>query len=54
MLDETYRAARAEYASTLLAVLVNIEDWLAVDSWLGGGKVSIQAPPLGLARICYL
>lgn len=40
MLDETYRAARAEYASTLLAVLVNIEDWLAVDSWLGGGKVS--------------
>lgn len=40
MLDETFRAARVGYLSTVLAVLVNIEDWLAIDSWLGGGKVS--------------
>lgn len=39
MLDETYSAARAHYASTVLAILINIEDWLAIDSWLGGGKV---------------
>jgi hypothetical protein len=39
MLDETYRTARAQYASTALAILINIEDWLAIDSWLGGGKV---------------
>ena len=39
MLDETYRTARAQYASTVLAILINIEDWLAIDSWIGGGKV---------------
>jgi hypothetical protein len=39
MLDESYGAARLQYASTILAVLINIEDWLAIDSWLGGGKV---------------
>jgi hypothetical protein len=40
MLDETYGAARAQYASTVLAILINIGDWLAIDSWLGGGKVT--------------
>jgi hypothetical protein len=40
MLDETYSAARAQYASTVLAILIKIEDWLAIDSWLGGGKVT--------------
>ena len=40
MVDDTYRAARLQYASTMLAVLVNIEDWLAIDSWLGAGRVS--------------
>lgn len=24
----------------MLAILINIEDWLAIDSWLGGGKVT--------------
>jgi hypothetical protein len=40
MLDETYSAARATYASTMLAILINIEDWLAIDSWIGAGKVT--------------
>ncbi len=40
VLDETYSAARRQYTSTILAVLVNIEDWLAIDSWIGGGKVN--------------
>lgn len=40
MLDETYSAARANYASTMLAILINTEDWLAIDSWLGAGKVT--------------
>ncbi|MGK8525149.1 hypothetical protein ACRS6B_28070 [Nocardia asteroides] len=39
MVDETFRASRVHYISTVLAVIVNIEDWLAIDSWLGGGKV---------------
>jgi hypothetical protein len=40
MLDETYRTARAQYASTMLEILINIEYWLAIDSWAGGGKVA--------------
>jgi hypothetical protein len=40
MLDETYSAARAEYARTILAILINIEDWIVIDSWLGGGKAA--------------
>ncbi|GAA0535734.1 hypothetical protein GCM10010172_16270 [Paractinoplanes ferrugineus] len=39
LLDESLVAARVQYISTVLAVIVNIEDWLAIDSWLGGGKV---------------
>lgn len=40
MLDETHSAARVLYASTILGVVINIVDWLAIDSWLGGGKVN--------------
>jgi hypothetical protein len=40
MLDEAYSATRAQYASIVLALLINIEDWLAIDSWFGGGKVT--------------
>lgn len=39
LLDENYGAARTQFLSTILSVLVNIEDWIAIDSWLGGGKV---------------
>ena len=41
MLDETYSAARRQYASAISAILINIGDWLAIDSWLGGGKVAV-------------
>lgn len=40
MVDETFVAERLQYVSTVLAVIIIIEDWLAIDSWLGGGKVS--------------
>lgn len=40
MLDETHSATRRQYVSTILAVITNIEDWLAIDSWLGGGRVN--------------
>lgn len=38
LLDESHGAARNQFLSTILGVLVNIEDWIAIDSWLGGGK----------------
>lgn len=38
LLDESYGAGRIQFLTTILGVLVNIEDWLAIDSWLGGGK----------------
>ena len=38
-------AARMRYLSQILALIINIEDWLAIDSWLGGGKVNdIEKP----------
>ncbi|MGZ2362282.1 hypothetical protein LRE75_37415 [Streptomyces sp. 372A] len=40
LVDEGHRAARRQYISTTLAVMVNIEDWLAIDSWLGAGDTS--------------
>lgn len=40
MLDETFGAARIQYVSVVFAVIVNIEDWLSIDSWLGGGKAN--------------
>jgi hypothetical protein len=40
LLDKDNMAARMQYVSEILALIVNIEDWLAIDSWLGGGKVS--------------
>jgi hypothetical protein len=43
LLDESYGAARIQFLSTILGVLVNIEDWLAIDSWLGGGKAEHRA-----------
>jgi hypothetical protein len=33
-------AARLQYVSEILTLIINIEDWLAIDSWLGGGKVN--------------
>ena len=38
LLDESHSAARMRFLSTTLGVLVNIEDWIAIDSWLGLGK----------------
>lgn len=38
--DATHVAARLRYVSEILALIVSIEDWLAIDSWLGGGKVN--------------
>ena len=40
LLDKDNTAARMQYVSEILALMINIEDWLAIDSWLGGGKVS--------------
>ncbi|WP_157968498.1 hypothetical protein [Streptomyces geranii] len=40
LVDKAYRAARHQYVSTTLAAMVNIESWLAVDSWLGAGKLA--------------
>ena len=40
LLDEDCMAARLRYVSEILALIINIEDWLAIDSWLGGGKVN--------------
>jgi hypothetical protein len=39
LLDEANMAARRAYAATLCGLLTNVAGWLAVDSWLGGGKV---------------
>ena len=36
----THMAARMRYVSEILALIINVEDFLAIDSWLGGGKVS--------------
>ena len=55
LLDESCGAARIQFLSTILGVLVNIEDWLAIDSWLGGGKA--EHPDRGekpdLARVSW-
>jgi hypothetical protein len=40
LLDEENMAVRVRYVSEMLALIINIEDWLAIDSWLGGGKVN--------------
>jgi hypothetical protein len=40
LLDKTHIAARLQYVSEILALIINIEDWLAIDSWLGGGKAN--------------
>jgi hypothetical protein len=39
LVDEDYMAARLQYVSEILALIINITDWLAIDSWLGAGKV---------------
>jgi len=44
LVDEDYSAARHQYVSTISAVLINVEDWLAIDSWLGGGKLQHAEP----------
>lgn len=38
--DTNTMAARMQYASEILALIISVEDWLAIDSWLGGGKVA--------------
>jgi hypothetical protein len=38
--DQDNIAARMRYVSQILALIFSIGDWLAVDSWLGGGKVT--------------
>jgi hypothetical protein len=40
LVDKGHIAARMRYVSAILALIINIEDWVAIDSWLGGGKVS--------------
>jgi hypothetical protein len=40
LLDEAHMAARMRYVSEILALIINVEDFLAIDSWLGSGKVS--------------
>jgi len=37
LLDKDNAAARMQYVSETLALIINLEDWLAIDSWLGGG-----------------
>lgn len=36
--DDDNVSARRRYASTIATLLANVASWLAVDSWLGGGK----------------
>ncbi|WP_275295720.1 hypothetical protein [Amycolatopsis sp. La24] len=38
LLDESYGAARMQFLSTILGILVNIEDWFAIDSWITARK----------------
>ena len=40
LLGKDNAAARMQYVTEALALIINIEDWLAIDSWLGGGKVN--------------
>lgn len=40
LIDSDYTATRMRYVSEVRALIINIEDWLAIDSWLGGGKVA--------------
>lgn len=39
LLDEDLRGRRTRFCRVMSSLLVNVEDWLAVDSWLGGGRV---------------
>lgn len=39
LLDEDYRSERRRYLTTMVNLLGSVATWLAVDSWLGGGKV---------------
>ncbi|MFF7525117.1 hypothetical protein [Streptomyces pseudovenezuelae] len=38
--DPDSAAARLTFVTALRDVLVNIEDWIAIDSWIGGGKIT--------------
>lgn len=44
LLDEDLRRARRDYASTMRGLLSDVSSWLAVDSWLGAGKVDTHEP----------
>lgn len=45
LLDDHLAALRQGYSTTMLAILVSLADWLAVDAWLGGGKVAEPDEP---------
>lgn len=38
LLDETLQRVRKNHSETVSAVLTDLAGWLAIDSWLGGGK----------------
>lgn len=40
LIDADNMAARIQYVSEVAGLIVSIADWLAIDSWLGGGKVT--------------
>jgi hypothetical protein len=43
LIDSDYAAARMRFVTDIRGLIINIEDWLAIDSWLGG--VFEQANP---------
>lgn len=44
LLDEQLQEARETYSQTISATLTEIEGWLALDSWLGGGTATLTGP----------
>lgn len=40
LLDVECTAVRQHYSASMLTILATIDDWLAIDAWLGGGKIS--------------
>jgi hypothetical protein len=40
LIDSDYAAARMRFVTGIRGLIINIEDWLAIDSWLAGGEVA--------------
>ena len=40
LIDPDNIAARMQYVSAIAGLIISVADWLAIDSWLGGGKVT--------------